>query len=264
MSLTAKNISVTLAGKTILSRVSVTLPTAQCTAIIGTNGAGKSTLLRALAGILPVTNGEVLLDGQNIGQIKRRMLAQRLAILPQTNNAPPDLTVERLVGYGRFPYRKWWGNDAKGERYAVERVLKQTKMYELREREVNTLSGGERQRAWLAMALAQLDTGGQTVGTTKFLLLDEPTTYLDISHQIEVLNTIRAVQIEQRITTVMVMHDLNHALRYADEVLLIHNAGIYRQGKPANILTPELLKEIFSVKADVFYNQGGESVLGFS
>ena len=262
MSLEAQNISVVLAGKTILSDITLKIHANKCTAIVGTNGAGKSTLLRALAGLLPVVGGKILLDDQPIGQINRTALARRLAILPQTNNAPPDITVERLVGYGRFPYRKWWKNDVRADRQAVENTLKQTGLYAMRQREVHTLSGGERQRAYLAMALTQLEsTEKQT--SEKFLLLDEPTTYLDIAHQAEVMDTVTRVRREKNITAVMVVHDLNHALKYADEVVLIHKGSIYRHGAPREIICPDILSDVFGVASEWYYNQSGQKILGF-
>ncbi|MBQ3970981.1 MAG: ABC transporter ATP-binding protein, partial [Selenomonadaceae bacterium] len=176
MLLETRNLTVTIEGKTILKDLSIRFAEGKRTAIIGPNGAGKSTLLRALAALNPHYQGEILLDGEDIRKMGRKKLSQRLAILPQSVQAPPDTTVERLVDYGRFPYRSWFrGSNAREDREAVEWALSVTRLEDFRHRQVVSLSGGERQRAWIAMALAQ---------RPEVLLLDEPTTYLDIAHQL--------------------------------------------------------------------------------
>ncbi len=253
MLLETRNLTVSMEGKTILQDISLRFAEGKRTAIIGPNGAGKSTLLRALAALHSDYRGEILLDGENIRRIGRKRLSQRLAVLPQNVQAPPDTTVERLVDYGRFPYRSWFrSSDAKADREAVEWALFVTRLEEFRQRQVLSLSGGERQRAWIAMALAQ---------RPKILLLDEPTTYLDIAHQLEVMQIVRQLYEEYHITVIMVLHDINHALQYADEIAIIKNHGIFGQGPPKEMLTVDTLAAVFGVKADIFINSRGDAIL---
>ena len=253
MVLETKKLTVDIEGKTILRDLSVRFAEGKRTAIIGPNGAGKSTLLKALAALNSSYQGEILLDGEEIRRMGRKMLSRRLAILPQSVQAPPDTTVERLVDYGRFPYRSWFrGSDAKEDREAVEWALSVTRLEDFRHRQVNSLSGGERQRAWIAMALAQ---------RPQVLLLDEPTTYLDIAHQLEVMQIVRQLYEEYRMTIIMVLHDINHALQYADEIAVIKDHRIFAQGKPRDIITVDTLAEVFGVKADIFINSEGAAIL---
>ena len=253
MILEAKHLSVSIEGKSILEDLSLRFPEGRRTAIIGPNGAGKSTLLRALAALNSNYDGEILLDGEEIRSIGRKKLSRRLAILPQNVQAPPDTTVERLVDYGRFPYRSWFrGSDAKADREAVEWALSVTKLAGFRHRQVSSLSGGERQRAWIAMALAQ---------SPRILLLDEPTTYLDIAHQLEVMQILRLLYEKYRMTIIMVLHDINHALQYADEIAIIKDHRVFAQGSPKEVVTVETLAKVFGVKADIFINSQGAAIL---
>ena len=251
--LSAKNLTVKIEEKTILSGVNISFTPGKRTAIIGPNGAGKSTLLKALAGLNHRYDGQVLLGDEDTKKIGRKAFARRLAILPQGMTVPGDVTVSELVDYGRFPYRGvMTAGDPKRAREAVEQALAKTHLNGYTSQRVMTLSGGERQRAFIAMALAQ---------EPEILLLDEPTTYLDIGHQLEVMNIIEELNRNENMTIIMVLHDINHALQYADEIVVIKNHGIYRQGTPGEILTVDLLAEVFGVKADVFVNSNGISVL---
>ena len=253
MSVNVKNLSVEIEGKEILHNVNIEFTERKRTAIIGPNGAGKSTLLRVLAKLNTSYTGQVLMDGEDIRDISRKKYARRLAVLPQGLSAPADITVRALVDYGRFPYRSWHsGSRNDDDIHAVDSAIRYTKLEALRNRQVMSLSGGERQRAWIAMALAQ---------QPDYLLLDEPTTYLDIGHQLEVMNIIEELNRSENMTIIMVLHDINHALQYADEIVVIKDHGIYRQGTPGEILTVDLLAEVFGVKADVFVNSNGISVL---
>ena len=174
-------------------------------------------------------------------------------MLPQGLSAPADITVRALVDYGRFPYRSWHsGSRNDDDIHAVDSAIRYTKMEALRNRQVMSLSGGERQRAWIAMALAQ---------QPDYLLLDEPTTYLDIAHQLEVMDIVRQMNREHGITVIMVLHDINHALQYADEIVVIKNHGIYAHGAPNDVLTVDMIGRVFGVKADIFRNSLGASVL---
>ncbi len=253
MSLCVRHLSVTLSGKEILRDLSVDFPAGRRTAIIGPNGAGKSTLLRVLAALNPAYEGDVSLDGKDIRKIGRKALAKKLAILPQGLAAPHDLTVEALVDYGRYPYRSWRSmGRSKEDREAVSWALAETRLEEMRTRQVMSLSGGERQRAWIAMALAR---------QPEFLLLDEPTTYLDIAHQLEVMEIIRRLNKNHAMTVVMVLHDINHALQYADEIAVIKDRHIFSKGVPQEVLTVAMLAEVFGVRADIFTNSQGAQVL---
>ena len=253
MGLETKNLTIRLEDKTILRDVNIVFSTGKRTAIIGPNGAGKSTLLRALASLNTHYAGQVLLEGTDVKTLGCKRLAQRLAILPQGMAAPPDITVGALVDYGRFPYRSWMhAADAKADREAVEWALERTHLLEFRHRQVMSLSGGERQRAWIAMALAQ---------QPEILLLDEPTTYLDIGHQLEVMNIIEELNRDYQMTIIMVLHDINHALQYSDEIVVIKNHGMFAHGTPQDILTVDMLATVFGVKADIFVNTQGVSVL---
>ncbi|MGN0940827.1 MAG: ABC transporter ATP-binding protein [Selenomonadaceae bacterium] len=251
--LEARNLKISVQDKVILHDVNVAFTEGKRTAIIGPNGAGKSTLLKALSFVNPKYDGEVLLDGVNIREIGRKKISQRVAILPQAPVAPPDVTVGQLVDFGRFPYRSFIkASDPKADREAVEWALDRTHLHDFRDRRVMALSGGERQRAWIAMALAQ---------QPEILLLDEPTTYLDIGHQLEVMNIVEDINRDYKMTVIMVLHDINHALQYADELVVIKNHGVFAQGTPKEILNVKLLADVFGVRADIFKNSQGISVL---
>ena len=253
MELSVKDITVAIEKKVILRDVSLTFPAGKRTAIIGPNGAGKSTLLKTISGSMKPSAGQVLLDGEDVRTMKRKRIARKLAILPQGMTAPPDTTVEQLVDYGRFPYRGLLGaEDAKADREAVAWAIDATHLAPLCEQQVITLSGGERQRAFLAMALAQ---------QPEILLLDEPTTYLDIAHQLEVMNIITEINRRYGMTIIMVLHDINHALQYADEIVVIKDHGIYGQGSPQDLMTVQTVADVYGVRADFFTNSQGVTVL---
>lgn len=253
MNLSIKNLSIRMEHSVILQNLSLAFAEGKRTAIIGPNGAGKSTLLKAAAGINSSYEGDIFLGSRNIRELSRQQLARKIAILPQAATAPPDTTVKQLIDYGRFPYRSWFrASDAKKDREAVAWAMQVTHTSQFASRQVQTLSGGERQRAFLAMALAQ---------QPEILLLDEPTTYLDIAHQLEVMEIVRTVNEKYGMTVIMVLHDINHALQYADELAVLADHHIAAQGKPAEILTVDLLARVFHVRADIFKNSQGAVVL---
>lgn len=253
MTLKVENLNVSIAQQPILQDLSLDFAAGRRTAIVGPNGAGKSTLLRAVAGLNHDYTGSICLDGQEIRQLARQHMARKLAILPQGAAAPPDTTVGQLVDYGRFPYRSWFRtSDAKADREAVTWAMQVTKVTQFHDRQVQSLSGGERQRAFLAMALAQ---------QPETLLLDEPTTYLDIAHQLEVMKIVTTINETYGMTVIMVLHDINHALQYADEIAVLKDKHIVAQGAPETVLTVEMLAQVFGVRADIFTNRQGAKVL---
>ena len=224
MNLSVENVGVTIGDKKILHDVNFNFSSGKRTAIIGPNGAGKSTLLKVLCLLNEKFSGRVTLDGQDLRRLGRKKISQFMAILPQEREAPQDTTVRQLAAFGRFPHRKFFGSRA------INRALEITKLSGLENRQVASLSGGERQRAWLAMTLAQ---------EPKILLLDEPTTFLDIAHQLDVMNIIGSVNKNFGTTVISVLHDINHVRFYSDEVIVIKNHGIFLSGDPKKILTAE-------------------------
>lgn len=252
MTLETQNLQVAVNGKKILHDISVKFPMGRRTAIIGPNGAGKSTLLKAIAALNRDIEGQILLDGRDIGSFGRRELARQMAILPQGTMAPADVTVENLVEYGRFPYRSFFTQDREADQRAVKWAMETAQIADFASRRVQDLSGGERQRVFLAMVLAQ---------QPEILLLDEPTTYLDIANQLQVMDIVQDLHREQQITVIMVLHDINHALQYADEVIVLQDGRVRAQGEPREVLTVKCLRDIFHVEADVFANGRGQEII---
>jgi iron complex transport system ATP-binding protein len=226
----------------VVKNLSLTIPTGKITALVGPNGCGKSTLLRGLARLLKPRLGAVYIDGDLVAKLPTKELARRLGILPQSPVAPEGLTVRELVAQGRYPHQSWFQQWSEHDEAATQRALTITGMLDLAERAVDTLSGGQRQRAWIAMALAQ---------ETETLLLDEPTTYLDMAHQIEVLHLLEQLNREEGRTIVMVVHDLNHAARYAHHVIAVSDGQVAVAGTPQEVITAATLRRVFGVEADI-------------
>ena len=212
------------------------------TAVIGPNGCGKSTLLRALGRLMKTRGGQVLLDGKRIDRMSTRQVATVLGVLPQAPVAPEGLSVADLVARGRHPHQAWYRQWSSDDETAVAEALRWTGMFDLADRLVDELSGGQRQRVWISMALAQ---------GTDLLLLDEPTTFLDLAHQVDVLDLVERLHAETGRTVVMVLHDLNLAARYAQRLVAMKDGAIAAQGAPADVLTEELLAEVFELEARV-------------
>lgn len=246
MELTAKQVSVAYDGKMVLRQLSHTFTTGSITMILGPNGSGKSTFLKALSRNLPLASGEVSLGGQDIARLTGKMVAQRLAYMAQNPASPPDVTVRELVEYGRYPHRSPWRGLTERDREVVDAALGQTETAAMADRLVGTLSGGERQRVWLAMALAQ---------EPDILLLDEPTTFLDISHQFELLEHLQRLNREQGLTVIMVLHDINQASRYGDELLVLQQGELVISGSPQQVVTPQLLARVFGVRARIWEDE---------
>jgi iron complex transport system ATP-binding protein len=226
----------------VLAALDVTVPCGRITALIGPNGSGKSTLLRSLARLLRPRGGAVYLDGVSIFELPTKELATRLGVLPQGPVAPEGLTVRELVAQGRYPHQRWFQQWSRDDEAAAAHALAITGMTDLADRPVDALSGGQRQRAWIAMTLAQ---------GTETLLLDEPTTFLDPSHQLEILLLLRQLNREEGRTIVFVVHDLNHAARYADHLIAINDGQAVAAGPPAEVLTAALLRGVFAIDAEV-------------
>lgn len=217
------------------------------TTIIGPNGCGKSTLLGVMAKNLRPSEGEVLLNGKKLAQFKPKELGKKLAVVHQQQEAPADLTVEKLVRFGRLPHRGRWGQESELDDEAVDWALSCTNLLSKRKQSLAHLSGGERQRAWIAMALAQ---------QTSLLFLDEPTTYLDIYHQIEILELVKTLNRKHGITIVMVLHDMNQAIRYSDHIIVMKLGCIVGEGAPETVVTAETIKQTYGVDV-VMKNDGG-------
>jgi len=238
----ARSVSVGYEGRTVCESIDLEIEPGTVTCLIGPNGSGKSTLLKGCARLLDLKGGEVLIDGSSMADLSSIEVARRLAVLPQSPTTPPDLTVRELVEQGRYPHvgalRMLRHHD--GE--AVAAALEATGMSAFADRDVDALSGGERQRAWIALALAQ---------ETPTLFLDEPTTYLDISYQLEVMHLVQELNSTRGITIVMVLHDLNQAAAYSDRIVCLRRGTIVADGTPADVLTVDLLRDVFRIDASV-------------
>ncbi len=241
-SITTERLDIAYEETTIVKALNMKIPHGKITSIIGPNGCGKSTVLKAVGRILQPKNGVVYLNGENIRNLSTREVAKRMGILPQTPTAPSGLTVSELVAYGRFPHQKGFGKLTPEDRDIIQWALSVTKLMEFEHREVDTLSGGQRQRVWIAMALAQ---------QSDLILLDEPTTYLDLSHQLEVLKLLYDLNRKQGCTIAMVLHDLNLAARFSDHMIAIRSGKIIKYGSPEEVITPDVLREAFSIDADI-------------
>ncbi|GIE98659.1 ABC transporter ATP-binding protein [Paractinoplanes rishiriensis] len=240
--LRAEQLRLAYPGRRVVDGLDLDLPTGRITAIVGANACGKSTLLRALARLMAPEAGCVRLDGAAIHTLPTRQVARQVGILPQSPVTPAGLTVVDLVSRGRAPHQSWWQQWSSADEAAVTAALAATGMTGLANRPVDELSGGQRQRAWIAMAVAQ---------ATPVLLLDEPTTFLDLSHQIDVLDLLVDLNRRDGRTIVMVLHDLNQAGRYADHLVAMKAGRIVAQGDPATVITPEVVADVFDIGCQI-------------
>jgi iron complex transport system ATP-binding protein len=240
--LQAQGLSLGYGERHVVDDLDLAIPTGKVTIIVGPNACGKSTFLRGLARLLPPTSGTVLLDGNSIHSSPSRDVARKLGILPQGPVAPDGITVTDLVSRGRHPHQGWFRRWTPQDEAAVGAALTATGTLDLAGRSVDELSGGQRQRVWIAMALAQ---------RTGILLLDEPTTYLDVSHQVEVLDLLTDLNEAEGATVVMVLHELNLACRYADHLVVMKDGAIVTAGVPAEVLTEQVVGEVFGMRCRV-------------
>ena len=240
--LSADAVTLAYGDRTVVERLSLDIAPGRITAIVGANGCGKSTLLRALARLISPKEGQIVLDGTALASRPSKEIARVLGLLPQSPVAPEGIAVADLVGRGRHPHQKLLARWSAHDYQAVADALDATDISDLADRSVDELSGGQRQRVWIAMALAQ---------ETDILLLDEPTTFLDVAHQIEVLDLLTDLNHDRGTTIVMVLHDLNLASRYADELVAVVDGRVVAIGEPADIVTSDLVREVFGLESTV-------------
>lgn len=236
------DLSIGYGDQLIVKELSIKIPDKKITTIIGSNGCGKSTLLKAITRIISPQSGTVILDGENISKENTKLLAKKMAILPQTPESASGLTVGELVSYGRFPYQNGFGRLTKRDIEVIDWALEVTGTIDYKYRPVDALSGGQRQRVWIAMAVAQ---------ETDIIFLDEPTTYLDMAHQLEVLELLQRLNTEQGRTVVMVLHDLNQAARFADYLIALKDGEIVKAGNGEEVIHSDVLKKVFQIDAQI-------------
>ena len=239
---TIDGVSTGYGSHVVSRRLSLTIEHGTMAALVGPNGSGKSTTLKTLARLIAPLRGAVYLSGQDINRLPTRQVARQMAILPQVHEVPAELTVMELVEQGRFPHVGALGMLRRRDDQAIQDAIAMTRLSDFVHRPIDTLSGGERQRAWMALALSQ---------QTDILLLDEPTTFLDVGHQLDLLELISGLNRDRGVTIVMVLHDLNHAARFSDRMIAMSGGEVVADGAPAQVLTPRLLRDCFGVEASV-------------
>lgn len=245
------DIHVTFGDHKVLRGASGVIPKGSIVTFLGRNGCGKSTLLKTVTGNLKPDSGSIEIAGKPLSAYNTNELSRVVAFLPQFHDVPKDMTAEELVSCGRYPYQHWWTGVSQHDRDVVRQVMEKTNTLHLKDRLAASLSGGERQRVWIAMALAQ---------EPKILILDEPTTYLDICHQLEVMELVSRLNQEENLTVVMVLHEINQAIRYSTNLLVLEHGIIQRSGPPLEVMTHEAIAEVFDVDADIEIRKGRPSI----
>ena len=247
--ISVRNLSVSYEDNNIIEDMDLSIPKGMITIIIGSIGCGKSTLLKTIARINKPKNGDIFINNKNIKKIKEKDIAKEVAFLPQGPVCPSGLTVRELVAYGRFPHQKLIGGLNSHDKEIIDWAINETGLSDFKDREVENLSGGQRQRAWIAMTLAQ---------ETDIIMLDEPTTYLDMSYQLEVLEVLEKLNKEKNITVVIVLHELNNACRFANNIVGLKKGKIICEGKPIDVINKSTLKEIYGINATLTKSENGE------
>lgn len=244
-----ENLTVGYENNTIIEKMNLSLPKGKISIIIGGNGCGKSTLLKTISRINKPSQGEIFINDKNIKKVKEKDIAKEVAFLPQGPVCPNGLTVRELVAYGRFPHQKMIGGLNTHDQDMINWAIAQTGLDEFADREIENLSGGQRQRAWIAMTLAQ---------ETEVIMLDEPTTYLDLSYQLEVLEILQRLNREKQTTVVIVLHEINNAFKFADHIVGLKKGKVICEGKPMEVITKETLQTIYGIEADLKKSESGE------
>lgn len=245
MQIKANNISVGYSDLTIIKDLDLQINSSEIVSIIGPNGCGKTTLLKALTGLLPLKSGEVLLDEKNINEYKKRELARKIGMLAQKHAAPPDFKVRELVSYGRLPYLGFFSKLNDKDNEVIEYVMKAVNILDISNKCINEISGGQLQRVWLATLLAQ---------EAQTLFLDEPTTYLDIAYQLDMMNLVEKLKEEEGKSIVMVLHDVSQAVDVSDKLVVIHKGKKISEGNPVNVITGDTIQSVYNVHCDLLYS----------
>ena len=242
-----EDLSLSYGDKPVVQNLSLRVKKGQVVSIIGPNASGKSSILKSIAGIIKPVSGKIFIEEKDISKMDSKKLAQKVSILLQQNKNPDDMSIEELVYFGRYPHKKWLEGFEASDKKIIEEAMKLTNTFALRDKTLETLSGGERQRAWIAMALAQ---------EPDILLFDEPTTYLDLAHQIEFLELVNRLNKETGVTVVLVLHDLNQAARYGNYLFAMKEGKIFAQGSPEEVLNPQNILSIYNIEAKIFNAAG--------
>lgn len=246
--ISVKNLSVAYEENLIIDSMNLSIPRGKISGIIGANGCGKSTLLKTIARIIKPRSGEIFINEKNIKSQKEKQIAKQVAFLPQGPACPSGITVRELVAFGRFPHQKIIGGLRNYDKEVIDWAMEETGLKDFADREIENLSGGQRQRAWIAMTLAQ---------ETDIIMLDEPTTYLDMSYQLEVLELLQRLNKQKNITVVIVLHELNNACRFANNIIGLKKGKIICQGVPREVITKESLKEIYGIEVKLHLSEDG-------
>ncbi len=252
MLIKAKEINIAYGNYLAAKDIDIEIKKGEITTIIGPNGSGKSTVLKALTRLLPYKSGDITIDDKNIKDFISKEFAKIIAVLPQQHTAPSDFTVKELVSYGRIPYQKWYQQNSEEDDKIVEWAMEMTGVSKLKNKSINSCSGGEAQRAWIATILAQ---------QPEILFLDEPTTFLDIAYQQETMKLVKKLNKDSGIGIVMVLHDISHTLEVSDKILVMKNGEKYSYGTPKEVITPQMLKDVYGVNAKIINIDGRKKPL---
>lgn len=250
--LTCENLTLGYETKKVVTNLKMEIPREKIISIIGPNGSGKSTILRSFSKLLNPIDGKILLERKNLKDIDNKVLARRVAMLLQRNTCPRDLKVKDLIYYGRLPHKKWYEFKNLEDDKIVEFAINKTGINSMVDKSISQLSGGESQRVWLAMAIAQ---------NPKIMLLDEPTTYLDIGYQLELLELVKSLNRDMKMTIIMVLHDLNQAAKYSDIIYVLKDGKIYDCGQPEDIINKKMLLDVYDVEGKIFYDEEGKPIV---